>query len=67
MQLYQCHKQVHAEPMKRGDYNTFRGWTIPADENPEDEGYKVIYGLGTPDEYVSWSPKKQFDDGYAIV
>lgn len=50
--------QVEAEPMTRGDYNTFRGWTIPANENPADEGYKVTY----PDGYVSWCPKAQFDE-----
>lgn len=67
MELYQCHKQVHAEPILRGEYNVFRGWQIPADEDPSDEGYKVIYGKGTADEYVSWSPKRQFDDGYTVV
>lgn len=49
--------QVEAEPMTRGDYNKFRGWTIPANENPADEGYKVMY----PDGYVSWCPKAQFE------
>lgn len=50
--------QVDAEPMTRGDYNKFRGWTIPANENPSDEGYKVVY----PDGYVSWCPKAQFEN-----
>ena len=49
--------QVEAEPMTRGYYNKFRGWTIPANENPADEGYKVTY----PDGYVSWCPKEQFE------
>ena len=49
--------QVEAEPMTRGDYNKFRGWTIPANENPADAGYKVTY----PDGYVSWCPKAQFE------
>ena len=49
--------QVEAEPMTRGDYNTFRGWTIPANENPDDAGYKVTY----PDGYVSWCPKAKFE------
>ena len=49
--------QVEAEPMTRGDYNKFRGWTIPANENPADEGYIVKY----PDGYVSWCPKAQFE------
>ena len=50
--------QIEAEPMTRGDYNKFRGWTIPANENPADEGYIVKY----PDGYVSWCPKAQFEE-----
>lgn len=53
---------VDAEPMTRGDYNAFRGWTIPANENPNDEGYIIWYRKGKEDEYVSWCPKKQFDE-----
>ena len=49
---------VEAEPMTRGDYNKFRGWEIPSNENPADEGYKVTY----PDGYVSWCPKTQFEE-----
>ena len=49
--------QVEAEPMTRGDYNKKRGWEIPANENPADEGYLVTY----PDGYVSWCPKAQFE------
>lgn len=25
----------------KGAYNRYRGWEIPADENPEDEGYLI--------------------------
>lgn len=50
--------QIEAEPMTRGDYNKFRGWTIPANENPADAGYIVKY----PDGYVSWCPKAQFEN-----
>ena len=48
---------VEAEPMTRGDYNKHRGWEIPANENPADEGYHVVY----PDGYESWCPKAQFE------
>ena len=48
---------VEAEPMTRGDYNKHRGWEIPANENPADEGYHVVY----PDGYESWCPKVQFE------
>lgn len=53
-------KQLAATPMLRGDYNNYRGWTIPEDENPNDEGYLVKY----PDGYVSWSPKSTFESAY---
>ncbi len=62
--LYKCHKQVHAKPMTRGDYNNYKGWTIPADEDPNDDGYLVVYNRGSNDHYESWSPKHIFDDGY---
>ena len=50
--------QVEAEPMTRGEYNKKRGWELPANENPNDEGYIVSY----PDGYVSWCPKAQFEE-----
>lgn len=62
---YTCHKQVHATPMNRGDYNHARGWSMPPDENGEDPGYLIVYNAGTADEYVSWSPKHIFDEGYS--
>lgn len=64
MKRYQSHKVVHAEPMMRGEYNIYRGWALPANESPTDEGYLVVYSRGTPDHYESWSPKGVFDDGY---
>lgn len=63
MKQYQCHKIVQAEPMNLGDYNKFKGWIIPEDEDPEREGYKVVYS----DDYISWSPKEQFEEGYIEI
>lgn len=60
MKRYVGTKFIEAKPMNRGDYNKYRGWTIPADENPDAEGYLVRY----PDGYESWSPRKQFEDAY---
>ena len=63
-------KQVRGAPMSRSNYNALRGWTVPADENPSDEGYIVEYlDGGAPNHkdfagYISWSPKKQFEDAY---
>jgi len=56
-------KMVKAEKMSRGEYNLKRGWTIPADENPDDAGYYLVY----PDGYVSWSPKEVFEKAYRIA
>lgn len=60
MQKYVGTKQIEARPMTRGDYNNYRGWQIPAEENLADEGYLVRYSDG----YESWSPEKQFNEAY---
>lgn len=60
MKKYIGTKIIEAEPMTRGAYNVFRGWTIPENENPEDEGYLLQY----PDGYISWSPKGVFEKAY---
>ena len=68
--LYIGTKMVNAEPMTRAEYNAFRGWELPADENGADEGYLVEYldggkpNITTHAGYVSWSPKEQFDNAY---
>ncbi len=62
MQKYIGVKRIEARAMTRGDYNTYRGWQIPADENPADEGYLVKYRDG----YESWSPKEIFEEAYAV-
>ena len=43
MKQYVGVKLIEAKPVTRGDYNKYRGWTIPKDENPNDEGYLVKY------------------------
>ena len=60
MKTYIGTKIIQAEPMTRGEYNLYRGWQIPEDEDPKDEGYRVVY----PDGYVSWSPKEVFENDY---
>lgn len=68
--LYIETKLINAQPMTRQQYNDFRGWELPADENGDDEGYLVEYlDGGKPNTtiyagYVSWSPKEQFDKAY---
>lgn len=63
-------KIINARPMTRLEYNQFRGWELPADENGDDEGFLVEYLDGgkanTPHYagYVSWSPKDVFERAY---
>lgn len=63
MKKYIGTKLIEAKPMTRGEYNKYRGWQIPANENREDEGYLVRYS----DSYVSWSPKEVFETAYLQV
>ena len=66
-------KIIQAKPMNRAEYNNFRGWTSPADEDGADDGYLVEYTDGGKPNvpgyagYVSWSPKVQFDIAYVEV
>lgn len=73
LKLYEGTKRVHAKPMNRGDYNAYRGWQVPADENPADDGYLVEYVDGGKSNhpghagYISWSPKDVFERAYSLV
>lgn len=60
MKKYVGTKILQAEPMNLGDYNDYRGWTIPENEDPKREGYLVAY----EDGYRSWSPKEVFETAY---
>lgn len=63
---YQCHKKVNAAPMKLGEFKTHSGKVDLMGSN-DAPGYLVIYGLGTEDEYHSWSPKAVFEAGYTAI
>lgn len=60
-------KLVLATTMNRADYNIYRGWDLPEDENGSDRGYLVEYvDGGSPNHsehkgYISWSPEAVFD------
>jgi len=66
-------KLINAKPMTRQEYNDFRGWQLPEDEDGADEGYLVEYVDGgkanTADYagYVSWSPKYVFERAYRPI
>lgn len=63
-------KVVDAVPMTRGEYNAYRGWEMPEDEDPTDPGYLVEYlDGGQPNHpkhtgYISWSPWDVFERAY---
>jgi hypothetical protein len=73
MKQYIGVKLINAKPMTRAEYNAFRGWELPADENGADEGFLVEYVDGgkanTTDYagYVSWSPKDVFARAYQLT
>lgn len=66
-------KIIRALPMARQQYNDYRGWQLPADENGDDEGYLVEYVDGGKANdsrhagYISWSPKDVFERAYRSV
>jgi hypothetical protein len=56
--------------MTLGEYNKYRGWDIPENEDPNKSGYLVEYtDGGTPNHpehqgYISWSPAEVFANSY---
>ena len=71
MDKFKCHKEVHATPMARRAYAKLMadayGEQVDDVNGCDDDGYLVVYSRGTSDEYVSWSPKHVFDDGYTKI
>lgn len=71
--LYEGTKRVLATPMTRGAYNEYRGWTVPANEDPADAGFLVEYQDGGKANdprhagYISWSPADVFERSYREV
>ena len=63
-------KSVLATTMTRGEYNEYRGWQIPENEDPSEQGYLVEYvDGGKPNDdrhagYISWSPRDVFNKSY---
>lgn len=49
---------INAAPMTRGEYNIYRGWKLPKNENPIDAGY-LVQNLEFNSQ--SWIPKQQFE------
>lgn len=72
MTQYTGTKTIRAAKMNRQLYNDLRGWTVPSDENPSDEGYIVEYMNDSKpnvegfEGYISWSPAKPFEEAYKV-
>lgn len=69
-ELYIGTKVIHAKAMTRQEYNDYRGWELPADEDGTDGGYLVEYADGGKSNdarhtgYISWSPADVFNRAY---
>lgn len=48
-------KLIKATPMTRQEYNDLRGWVVPSDENPADDGYLVEYIDGGSASHPSYA------------
>jgi GMP synthase-like glutamine amidotransferase len=70
MQTYIGTKLIKASEILLGDYNLYRGWDMPEDEDPNAPGYLVEYIDGgkanhnNHEGYISWSPKDVFEKSY---
>lgn len=62
MKNYVGTKFIEAKEMTRGEYNDYRGWKIPENENPADEGYLAKYSDG----HENWLPKKHFEETFKM-
>lgn len=73
MKNYIGTKLVKATPMNRQEYNDYRGWELPDDEDGADEGFLVEYTDGGQSNhkdhegYISWSPSNVFETSYQEV
>lgn len=63
-------KLILALAMTRLEYNEYRDWELPEDENGDDQGQLVEYVDGgksnhkNHEGYISWSPQDVFDNTY---
>jgi hypothetical protein len=74
MKKYIGVKEIIAKPMTLGEYNEYRGWTIPDREDTNANGFLVEYvqseespNVNHPDHKgcISWSPADVFEDAYS--
>lgn len=73
---YSGTKTLYAWPATKVQYNNYRGWVTPSDEDPLEPGYLVEYTNGGEQDkpnhpnhagYISWSPAGVFESTYHEV
>lgn len=62
MEKFKGKAEVTATSINLGDYNNYKGWTIPANENPTKEGYLVKYENG----FETFMPKDVFELSFVV-
>jgi hypothetical protein len=65
-------KTIWGRPMTRGEYNEYRGWKIPENENRDEHGFLMEYEDGESNDprhkgYISWMPNSLFHKIYRYV
>ena len=56
-------RNVRITPMTRAEYNELRGWSLPSEEDGNDMGNLVDYGIKFKGEpFIQWLPKEIFDE-----
>ncbi len=55
---YSVTKPLDAKPMGWLEYNAFRGWDLPDDEDGSEDGYLVIHSNSG---FTAWMPKDVFE------
>lgn len=60
MKTYVGKVKLQAKQMTRLEYNNYRNWKVPENENPNDEGYLIKYESG----HVTWLIKSEFEKVY---
>jgi hypothetical protein len=56
-------RSILVKEMTRGNYNMYRGWIIPENEDPSDEGFLV---KDPENNHITWIPKDVFEKTITI-
>lgn len=72
MDMFVGTKVVLARFMSLGEYNDYRGWDIPKNEDPTTEGYFIEMPDTVPNDpahagYITWSRKDAFEESHVMI